>query len=101
MSALNAFALARCSEAVPARVAGTDVAKVLFAKTLIGYEARYSRACAPAARAQSRVRADVYYALPRGARVCVPGGTSRTRVPGSLTGDCPDARERAVRQRIR
>jgi hypothetical protein len=103
MTALHAYGLARCSDAVPARVAGKDVAKVNFARTLIGYEARCSRACAVAARARRRARADVYDVLPRGVRVRVPylDGTSRTRVPGSLTGDCPDARERAVRQRIR
>jgi hypothetical protein len=107
MTALHASRLARCSEAVPARVAGTDVAKVHFAKTVIGYEARCSRTCANNSRVLSRqsgaVRAYVYDVLPRGVRVRVPclGGTSRIRVPGSLTGDCPDARERAVRQRIR
>jgi hypothetical protein len=104
---LMAAAQCREAEAVPACVAGTDVAKVHFAKKPIGHEARCSRACALAARAMSRqsgaARADVYDVLPRGARVRVPcfGGTSRTRMPGSLTGDCPDARERAVRQRIR
>jgi len=82
-----------------------------FAKTVTGYEARCWRASATSARAQSRrggsARADFYYVLPRGARVrCgVPpaGGTllGLARVPGSLTGDCPDARQRAVRQRIR
>jgi hypothetical protein len=107
MAALHASGLAWRSEVVPACVAGKDVAKVHFAKTLIGYEARCSRACAVTARALSRhsgaARADVYDVLPRGVRVRVPclDGTSRTRVPGSLTGDCPDARERAVRQRIR
>jgi hypothetical protein len=34
--------------------------------------------------------------LPRGA-----GGPSRPPAPGSLTGDSPDARERATRQRVR
>jgi hypothetical protein len=102
-TALHAYGLARCSEAVPACAAGKDVAKVPFAKTLMGYEARCGRACADAARAQSGARADVYDVLPRGVRVRVPfmGGTTRTSVPGSLTGDCPNARERAVRQRIR
>ena len=43
--------------------------------------------------------------LPRGARAHrgtpPSGGAPRTRAPGSLTGDCPNARQRAERQRIR
>ncbi len=77
-------------------------------KTEIDYEARCCRARAVTARAQGRQRgsgrAYVYNVLPRGVRVrrgtpplC---GTPRYRAPGSLTGDSPNARERAVRQRI-
>jgi len=57
--------------------------------------ARRCRARAVTARAQDRSRgsagANVDNEFPRGARF---------RAPGSLTGDCPDARQRAVRQRI-
>jgi hypothetical protein len=76
-------------------------------KTKVG--ARCYPARALAARAQSRhygsACAYVDNVLPRGTRACCgappPGGTPRTRAPGSLTGDCPNARERAVRQRIK
>jgi hypothetical protein len=77
-------------------------------KTEIGYEARCCRARAVAARTQDRqcgsAWAFVYNVLPCGVRVRrgtpPAGGTPRYRAPGSLTGDCPNARERAVRQRI-
>jgi len=82
-------------------------------KTEIGYEARCCRARACTARAQCRqgrgrlrgsARAYVYNVLPRGARMSrgtpPAGGAPRYRAPGSLTGDCPNARERAERQRI-
>jgi hypothetical protein len=119
MTVLNASGLARCSQAVPAaallttalpvNAAETDVAKTDFAKTVTGYEARCCRAGALAVLVLGRhcgsARADFYYVLPRGARaghgVLPSGRTLLARVPGSLTGDCPNARERAVRQRIR
>jgi hypothetical protein len=82
-------------------------------KTETSYEVRRCRARAVAARAQcprgrSRQRGSawtyVYNVLPRGVRArreTPPvSGMPRYRAPGSLTGDCPNARERAVRQRI-
>ena len=77
-------------------------------KTEIGYEARCRRASAETARVQGRPRgsawAFVYNVLPRGVRASrgtpSSSGTLRYRAPGSLTGDCPNARERAVRQRF-
>lgn len=77
-------------------------------KTEIGYEARCCRARAVAARTQDRLRGSawalVYNVLPCGVRMrrgTPPvSGTPRHRAPGSLTGDYPNARERAERQRI-
>ena len=91
----------------------TLLVKTLPAKTQTSYMARCCRAGAVLARAQCSQRwsrpcgsawAYVYNVLPCGVRVRrgVPplSGMPRYRAPGSLTGDCPNARERALRQRI-
>jgi hypothetical protein len=51
---------------------------------------------AAAAVVAGSVQVNGHDLLPRGAQ-----GPWRVRAPGSLTGDCPDARNRAERQRIR
>ena len=51
---------------------------------------------AAAAVVAGSVQVNGHDMLPRGAQ-----GPWRVRAPGSLTGDCPDARNRAERQRIR
>jgi hypothetical protein len=110
-----------CLGAVPAKtlsaktlfantlVAKTLVVKTLVVKTEINYMVRCCQSRAVSARIHGRqcgcAWAYVYNVLPCGVRVRrdkpPSGGTSRYRAPGSLTGDCPNARERAVRQRIR
>ena len=104
------MAARRCLGAVPAKTlsAKTLVAKTSFAKTEINYMVRCCQSRAVSARIHGRQRgcawAYVYNVLPCGVRVRrdtpPSGGTSRYRAPGSLTGDCPNARERAVRQRF-
>jgi radical SAM-linked protein len=73
-----------------------------------GNQAQRCRSRACTARGQSRRQggsacAYVDNVLPRGVRLRRGrpslDGMPRTRAPGSLTGDCPNARERAVRQR--
>ena len=87
---------------------GAVPVKLLPVKTQTSYQARCCRARAVTARTQDRqcgsAWAFVYNVLPCGVRVRrgtpLVSGTPRYRAPGSLTGDCPNARERAVRQRI-
>jgi hypothetical protein len=86
--------------------------------TLVRFSARRpgrSAAARPAGQS-SRPRAELRQVTNLGAVAAVVAGSaqgfgndmfprgaqdpSRVRAPGSLTGDCPDARERAERQRI-
>jgi hypothetical protein len=99
---------------------GSPASGAVPVKTEMNNESRCSRARTDAARAargchgwdrrgrfglRGSARAFVDNVLPCGVlayRGTPPrGGTPRYRAPGSLTGDCPNARERALRQRIK
>jgi hypothetical protein len=85
---------------------GLTVLGAVCVKTEIGYEARCPQHGGRQGRSRPRgsARVFVYNVLPCGVRVSrgTPpvSGAPRYRAPGSLTGDCPNARERAERQRI-